>query len=903
MARIPGIRRWFRFPSSVERVSDEVETEIAFHVNERTQELIASGMDPAAARAAALREFGDVPGARAELEIIGRRRVRQTQRFDWWSDFRQDLRYGVRYLLHAPLFSLLAVVALALGVGANAAVFGVLKSALLDALPYADADRLVRVYGRWLDGSQERGPLSAGTIRDISERQRSFESLATFVDRTSDGVYGADDGSRVVKIAWAEPTLFETLGVQVTDGRPFQREDRASGLVPLSGGQLGPDTARGVLLTHRAWQRLFGGDSAVLGQNVRINGMPRTVIGVLPADFSGPMGDADFYFSFDLGPVVADPRFARASQWLALVGRLKPGVTHDAAQRELALIGADLAREHPQSDGSFALAATPLRDAMLGDTRGPLLVVMGSAVFVLLIACANLAGALLSRTLSRRKEFAVRLALGAGRGRLVRQLLTESMMLALAGGAAGVLLATFVLSMLRGLPLLALPDYVDLSLDGGAVLVTAFVAMCTGLAFGTLPALSIDGSNPQGALRDETRSVGESRRSRSLRGVLVAAQIALCLSLLTGAGLLARSLWAMTTTPLGFDADGVLTATVHLPSRDYPTPEARVRLREQFAERLRTLPGVDAVAEASMVPTAVRSRVSFTVAGAPPSKDAQPFVLYSVVSDDYFRTLRIPVRHGRTFDTQDRAGTPPTVVISESMARRYWPGGDAVGARIRIGPNSNSPLIEVIGIVGDVRNDRARPDAEPMAYRSSRQSAGPRAVFLLRTRTDPLALVRPVERELAELDAGLALERPTTLRALAGEGLAGRRLPVLLLAAFGALALLVASVGVYAMFSSMTATREREFGVRMALGSRPHAIAGLVLQQGAKWIVVGLAGGALGIVLVVRLVRDLLFEVSPFDPTVLGAAVVILVGCAAVALVVPVRRATRVDPMAALRAE
>ena len=903
MARMPGIRRLFRLPSSVERVSDEVETEIAFHVNERTQELIASGMDPAAARAVALREFGDVPEARAELEIIGRRRVRQAQRSDWWSDLRQDLRYGVRYLLHTPLFSLLAVVTLGVGVGANAAVFGVLKSALLDALPYADADRLVRVYGRWLDGSQEHGPLSTGTIRDISERQRSFESLAAFVDRTSDGVYGADDGARVAKIAWAEPRLFETLGVQVEQGRLFREEDSASGLVPLSGGQLGPDTARGVLLTHGAWQRLFGADSAVLGQVVRINGMPRTVIGVLPADFSGPMGEADFYFAFDLGPVVADPRFARDSQWLALVGRLKPAVTHDVAERELALIGADLAREHPQSDGSFGLAARPLRDAMLGDTRAPILVVMGSAALVLLIAGANLAGALLSQTLSRRKEFAVRLALGAGRGRLVRQLLTESMVLALAGGTAGVLLATFVLSMLRDLALPALPDYVDLSLDGGAVLVTAFVALCTGLAFGTLPALSIDRSNPQGALRDESRSSGESRRSRSLRGGLVAGQIALCVSLLTGAGLLARSLWAMATAPLGFDADGVLTAIVHLPSRDYPTPEARVRFREQFAERLRTLPGVDAVAEASMAPTAVSSRVSFAIVGAPPSKGAQPFVLYSLVSDDYFRTLRIPVRDGRTFDTQDRAGAPPTVVISETMARRYWPGGEAVGARIRIGPNSNSPLIEVIGIVGDVRNDRARPDAEPIAYRSSRQSAGPRAVFLLRTRTDPLAQVRPVERQLAELDAGLALQRATTLHAMAGEGLAGRRLPVLLLAAFGALALLVASVGVYAMFSNMTVTREREFGVRMALGSRPRAIAGLVLRQGATWIVVGLAGGALGIALVVRLVRDLLYEVSPFDPTVLGAAVAILVGCAAVALVVPVRRATRVDPMAALRAE
>jgi predicted permease len=887
----------------VERVSEEVETEIAFHVNERTQELIAGGMDAAAARDVALREFGNVPQARAELEIIGRRRVRQAQRSEWRSDLRLDLRYGVRHLLHAPLFSLLAVVTLALGVGANAAVFGVLKSALLDALPYADADRLVSVYGRWLDGSKDHGPLSAGAIRDISERQRSFASLAAFVDRTSDGVYGAEDGSRVVKIAWVEPTLLETLGVQVSQGRAFQREDRASGLVPLSGGQLGADTARAVLLTHGAWQRLFGEDSAVLGRDVRINGMPRTVIGVLPADFSGPMGDADFYFAFDLGPVMANPRFVRNSQWLALVGRLKPNVSHEMAERELARLGNDLAREHPQSDRSFGLAMRPLRDALVGDVRTPLLVVMASAALLLLIACANLAGALLSRTLSRRKEFAVRLALGAGRGRLVRQLLTESMVLALAGGAAAVLLATFLLSMLRRLGLPALPDHVDLSLDGGAVLATALLALGTGLAFGTLPALSIDRCKPQGALRDETRGAGQSQRSRSLRGVLVAGQIALCLSLLTGAGLLWCSLWAMTIAPLGFDADGVLTAMVHLPSRNYPTPEARVRFREQFAERLRSLPGVDAVAEASMAPTAVSSRASFAVAGAPSSRGAQAFVLNSFVSDTYFTTLGIPVRSGRTFEPQDRAGAPPTVVVSESMARRYWPAGDAVGARIRIGPNSNSPLHEVIGIVGDVRNDRARPDAEPIAYLSSHQNAGPRAVFLLRTRTDPLALVRPVERELAELDAGLALQRGTTLRALAGEGLAGRRLPVLLVGAFGALALLVASAGVYAMFSSMTAAREREFGVRMALGSRPGAIAGLVLRQGAKWILVGLAAGVVGIVLVVQLVRDLLYQVSPFDATVLGAAVVIPVGCAAVALVVPVRRATRVDPMTALRAE
>jgi predicted permease len=346
----------------------------------------------------------------------------------------------------------------------------------------------------------------------------------------------------------------------------------------------------------------------------------------------------------------------------------------------------------------------------------------------------------------------------------------------------------------------------------------------------------------------------------------------------------------------------VLTAVVQLRAPEYPTPEARGRFFDELTERLRALPGVETVAHASWVPTAVRSRMSFEIEGAPP-RNAQPFVLFAVVSDDYFRALRIPVRQGRTFDRRDDASAPPTVVISESMARRYWPGGEALGARIRLGPDSNAPLVEIIGVVADVRNDRARPDAEPMVYRPSRQTPLPGAAFLVRTQGDPLALVRSADRELAALDAGLALQLATTLRAAVGAGLAPRRLPVLLMTAFATLALLVASVGVYAMFASMAAAREREFGVRMALGSERRAIAALVMRQGAGWMAAGLAGGALGIVFVVRLVRDLLYEVPPFDPITLGAAVGILVVCATLALLVPVRRATQVDPAIALRTQ
>ncbi|MGI9182932.1 MAG: ADOP family duplicated permease [Longimicrobiaceae bacterium] len=870
----------------------DIESEIDFHLEERTQELVARGMDSTAARAQALREFGDVGEARAELEEIDRRRVRQTRRSRWWSDLRQDVRYGVRSALRAPLFSLLAILTLALGIGANAAVFGVVKSVLLNSLPYADADRLVRVYGRMLDGSQERGPLSAGTIADIAERQRSFTSVAAFAGLPRESLYADDDGPRVVNVVWAEPGLFRTLGVPAALGRSLRDDDAAS------------DTAYAVMVTHATWQRLFAGDPGVIGLSIRVNGITREVVGVLPRGFVGPVSEADFYFPLSLRASLRDPVGARRRHWLGLVGRLEPGVSVEAAQRELAAIAADLAREYPEDNGTIGVAAVQVRDAMVGDTRTPLLVLLASAALVLLIACANLAGALLSRTLSRRKEFAVRVALGAGRGRLVRQLLTESTLLALIGGAAGLLLAALGLRVLRGLALPALPDYAELSLDPGAVLVTALLALGTGLAFGLAPALSVSRSNVQGTLRDESRGASESRRSRHLRGVLVAGQIALCVSLLAGAGLLARSLWAMTNAPLGFNPDGVLTVAVQLPNADYGTPEARVRFREQFEERLRALPGVGAVANTGELPTQVMNRNGFTIEGAsPPPSDAQPFVLYAAVSDDYFRMLGIPLRSGRTFGPQDHADVPLVVVISETMARRYWPGGEALGARIRTGPDPNAPLAEVIGIVGDVRNDPALPEPEPMMYESSRQSPWDSPIFLIRTSGDPLALVRPAQHELAALDPGIPLHRATTLHELLADGFAGRRLPVVLMAAFGALALLLASVGVYAMFAAMAAAREREFGVRMALGSSRGAIAGLVLRQGGVWMVVGLVGGALGIVAVARLLRSLLYGVAPFDPFALGIAIMALLACATVALLAPVRRATRVDPAEALRAQ
>ena len=871
----------------------EVDTELAFHLEERVREYVARGMEPAAARAAALERFGDLRGVRSECTELLEADRRAEARRSWLEDLAQDLRYGVRSAVRTPLFSLLAIVTLALGIGANAAVFGVVKSVLLDALPYASADRVVRVYGKWANGTTDRGPMSVGTIRDVRERQRSFERMAIFEASTREATLVAGDDPRVVKLLWAEPELFRTLGVAAGRGRLLRDEDMQA------------DTAYNVVMTHEAWQKHFGGDPGVVGGTVSVNGIQRTVVGVLPRGFVGPEGAVDFYFPLlGMRQALADPDRVYGRQNYGLVGRLRPTATVEAAQQEIASLGTAIAREQPRFNSGVTLVSLPVRDAMVGDTRTPLLVLMASAGLVLLITCANLAGAMLSRTLSRRKEFAVRAALGAGRGRLVRQLLTESTLLAVAGGVAGVLLALLALRALRGQALTALPSYAELSLDGGALLVTAAIAIATGLAFGLAPALSVSRGNMQSTLREEGRGSSESARSRSLRGLLVAGQIALCVSILAGAGLLARSLMAMTAAPLGFQPRQLMAASVQLPNGGgYGSAEGRVRFIEEFEERLRALPGVVSVATAGDVPTRAGGRNGVQADGAPPPGigESMPLALHYTVSDGYFRTTGVPLRGGRTFGPEDRVGGPQVIIVSEGLARRLWPNQDAVGKQLRLGPEADAPGFTVVGVVGDVANDPAKLMPDLATYMPLRQQPWNGPVFLIRTQGDAAPLAEPVRRALAQHDRLLPLREALPMDAIISDGLSGRRLPVMLMTAFGALALVLASVGVYAMFASMAAAREREFGVRVALGASPVGIAALVLRQGGGWMAVGLAAGAVGVVLVSRLVRGLLYGVAPFDPLTLVVAVALLLGCATLALLGPVRRATRVDPITALR--
>ncbi len=865
----------------------EVDDELRFHLEQRIQSYIASGMTPDAARRAALERFGDVKGVREECAQLLTQDRKAEARRDWFDDLRQDLRFAWRSAARAPLFTLLAVLTLTLGIGANAAVFGVVKSVLLNALPYADPARLMRIYSPFKN--TPRGALSAGTISDIRERQHAFSSFGAF-QPPRDVVYMGTDAPQVMKAMWAEPALFRTLGVSPVRGAGFRDDDGNH------------DTTTVVMLPYGTWQRLFGGDPSVIGRNIRINGLPRTVVGILPRGFVPPSDNVDFYLPLGMALFMRDPIAVRGSHNFGLVGRLKPGVQPEAAQRELVAIGAELERLYAKDNLGIGLAGVPLRDAMVGDTRTPLLVLLASATLVLLIMCANLAGALLSRTISRRKEFAVRIALGAGRGRLVRQLLTESVFLAVVGGIAGLLLAMVGLGLLRGLALGALPSYADLSLDTGAVLVTFALALAAGIAFGVGPAVAVGRADPQATLRDETRGTSESRHTGRLRGILVAGQIALCVSLLAAAGLLARSLWAITSAPLGVNPDRALTFTIQLPGAKYRSAAARVRAYDDLTERLRAIPGVTAVADVSQLPTTVGNSNGLFIQDSPwaPNQPV-PFILTARVSDDYFHTLGIPLKQGRVFNPTDRMDAPPVIVINEAMAQRYWPKGNAVGARIHIGPpDPTAPWITVIGVVGNVRNDPTQLQPEPMMFPTIRQQPAGDA-FIVRTSGDPIALTNTVRKTLASVDPTIPMYKVSTLRDVIGDTFAPRRLPVILMGAFGALALLLASVGVYAMFANMAVSREREFGVRVALGATRGAIVRLVLGQGVVWMGVGLAVGTIGVVMAARLVRTQLFGVPQFDPIAIGLAVVTLLVCAGVALLVPVRRASRADPINVLR--
>ena len=803
---------------------------------------------------------------------------------------RQDIVYAIRGLWRRPAFALAAVVTLALGIGANAAIFSVVNAVLLQPLPYPDAERLMMV---WTYNPRQGFDKDVGTypnFEDWRRESRSFERLAAYTT-TSYTLTGSGDPLHI-RGAVVTPGFFEALGVSPLRGRAIGSNDAAAG------------GHRVAVLSHGLWMRRFGGDPGVVGRTVPLSGVSHDVIGIMPEEFAHPE-EAELWT-----PLAPTERFAelmasRGSFWLTVIGRLRSDVARAAAQAEMDAIAARLERGYPANAG-LGVRLVPLHEEIVGDVRRPLLVLLGAVGFVLLIACANVANLLLTRAAARQRELAVRAALGAGRARIARQLLTESVVLALVGGAAGLLLAAWAVDLLHALAPAHVPRLSLVRVDAAVLAYAMAASVITGIFFGLAPVSQ--SSSTADALKDGARGGTDSPRGRRLRSALAIGEIAVALVLVVGAGLLVRSFIALTRVDLGFETRGLLALRLQLPRAAYPKPEQVAAFYERLTERIRALPGVESAAAASsiLLPSLPQS-AGVIVENRPPdtSAGARVPVPYDAITPDFFDTLRIPVLKGRRFTAGDAAGGLPVVIVNEAFERRYFPDGDPLGRRVAFGsaPAPDTAWYTIVGVVRDTR--RAGVDRAPWAemYFPQAQAQDPAMFVVLRTSGDPVALAAAARAAVWSLDRTQAVSSVRTLRDMVDRTQANRRFTTLLLLVFACVALALAAVGVYGVIAYSTAQRTQEIGIRMALGAGRSDVLRLVLGEGVRIGVFGLAIGIAGAAFASRLLTGLLFGVPRWDPLTFVAVPLLLLAIAAIASWIPARRAVRLDPVRAMRAD
>ena len=884
----PGIRRLFRPPwRSAARVAREVDDELQFHLDARAGELRADAATTAEAVRRAREEFGDVAVARARLTRDGVRHLRRERAGRWLREVAQDVRYATRQLRRDPGFTLVAALTLALGVGATTAIFSAVDGVLLRPLPYTDADRTVALLQRDAASADADGSVAPGNFLDWRERSRTLGPVAAAVPRGFD-VIGAGATPETVRGWGVTEGFFDALAARPVHGRLFLPDE----YVPY--GESGV-----VVIGHGYWQRRFGGDPGAVGQVLSLDGRPHVVVGVLPPSYRFP-AERDLWAPMTFGE---DARRERSGGYIHVVGRLAPGATVAQAQAELDDVSQALAREHPRTNARVAAAVVPLADHVVAGVRPGLLLLLAAVGGILLIACVNVANLLLARGARRRRELAVRGALGAGRGRLVRQLLTESLLLAAIGGAAGVLLAHGALRLLLATVPVALPATDPVRVDVRVLLFAVVLTAATALLFGLAPAVRFSRADVRGGLAGAARRGDPA--ARRLRRVLVATEIALAVVLLVGAGLLGRSLHEVLRVELGFQADNRLAVQVFLWDQ-VETAAERIQLLEQVGERVGALPDVRAVGATSALPfLADRIDIEAPVAveGREAAEGEGPKAYATVATPGYFAAMQIPLRDGRLLDADDRDDTPRVVVVNEAFARRYFPGERAVGRRIRVSMADRPVPREIVGVVADVRQTRLEAAAEPEFWVPHAQSGFGSMTIVVRTRDDPAAMRATIERELWALAPDLPLYDVQTMEGLLDTAVAGRRFGVLLVGGLAGLALLLAAVGVYGVASVTARERLHEFGVRAALGARARHLLALSLGEGLRVALTGVAAGALGAAALAGVVRARLYGVAPSDPLTYGAVAATLVLVALVACWLPARRAARVPPSTVLRAD
>jgi putative ABC transport system permease protein len=804
----------------------------------------------------------------------------------------QDLRFGWRMLIRRPAFSAIAILALALGIGANTAIFSVVNTVLLKPLPYRDPQRLVLVWTRFLPDLPQNW-VSGPEVVDFRERSKSFESLAV-LNWPTFSLTGTGEPEQI-QAGQSSASLFPMLGIAPIHGRVFSEDEDK------------PGAERVVMLSYGFWKRRFGGDPAIVGKTIALDSQNATVVGVLPEGFGVLPPDAQSPKDIDLWvPQSRDFKtLSRGSHFLRVIGLLKPGVTVEGARAEMDIVAEQMDKEFYNNFG-FGANVVPLLGHVTREVGPALWLLLGAVGFVLLIACANVANLLLANAVAREREIALRSALGAGRFRLMRQLISESILLGLVGATVGLLLAWGGLVALRAIAPANLPRLDELSIDGRVLAFTLGVAILTGILFGLVPALQATRIDLNDALKEGGRGAGGGMRGNRLRGMLVVIEIAVSLVLLAGAGLMMRSFWRMQQVDPGFQSANVLTLRLQLPVAKYAQNPQIISFYQSLLERVRALPGVASAGMNSGLPMAGSySSGTITVDNPEASKDNASFEAdWRQISPGYLPSMKIPLLSGRDFNDGDKTDGMMVVMVDENFARRFWPNGDPLGKRIkRGGMQSTQPWMTIVGVVKHVHDYGLNVEGREQVYFPHPQFAG-RAMFLtIRTAGDPLALAGAARSAVWSIDPAQPISRVRSMEEYIYTSAAQPRFNMLLLAIFAALAMILAAVGIYGVMSYAVTQRTHEIGIRLALGAEPRQIIRLVVGQGLGLVGAGIGIGIVGAIAVTRLMKTLLFGISATDPATFAGMAGLLVVVALIACYLPARRATRVDPMIALRYE
>jgi putative ABC transport system permease protein len=808
----------------------------------------------------------------------------------------QDLRYGARSLMKSPGFTLVAVLALALGVGANSAIFSVVDAVLLRPLPYENPERLFTLLGRDETQGGEFVEQSYPNFKDLRDQCRACEYLVTHFGGTTFLTPPGEEPERLRGI-YATADLFPMLGARPLHGRVFTREEDQ------------PGARRAVVLSHALWQRRFGGDPSIVGKDLPVGRQPATVVGVMPKEFRFPADRTDIDYWMAATPVLSPNDLnGRASVSLGVAGKAKAGATLQQVQSEVETIGRRLQAQYPETNTGVGFFVRPMHENMVGDLKTALLVLLGAVGCVLLIACANVANLLLARAASRQKEISIRTALGASRGRIVRQLLTESLLLSAAGGGLGLLLAMWGVDALVAASPADIPRISEVGLNARVVLFTAGVSVLTGVVFGLAPALQASKADITDALKEGGKGASDGSRRNRLRSGLVVAEIAVSLVLLVGAGLLAQSFVRLLDVAPGLDPKNLLTMDVVVRGARSRTDEERVRFLESFLERARAARGVESVAFIDVLPLGGSFEAyNFNVEGRAPFPPGQaPAADRRIVSHNYHQTARVPLLRGRLFSDQDRAGAPPVVLINETFARRIFAGEEPVGRRLVFGAGGTNVVREIVGVVGDVRHAGLEQEAGLEYYLPYAQSPQPARVTVVARAAgggDPAALAAPLRAIVREADREAPVYNVRTMEQLLSKSVGRRRFNMMLLGGFAAVALVLAALGIYGVMAYSVTQRTHEIGVRVALGARPRDVLRMIVGHGMLLAALGVGLGLVSALALTRVMRSLLYGVSATDPVTFGGVALVLAAVAFVSCYLPARRATRVDPMVALRYE